>query len=110
MKKNRLMMALALSTGLLFGACGSKETKEAATEAPAPVEEKTVNTTHSYICPMDCENSASNEPGQCVVCGMDLVKNPNYEGNAEASIETTPAEEATATDGHNHDDHEGHNH
>jgi hypothetical protein len=41
---------------------------------------------------------------------MDLVKNPNYEGNAEASIETTPAEEATATDGHNHDDHEGHNH
>jgi protein SCO1/2 len=27
----------------------------------------------AYECPMQCENSASNEPGSCPVCKMDLV-------------------------------------
>lgn len=26
-----------------------------------------------YICPMECEGSAKEEPGSCPVCGMDLV-------------------------------------
>lgn len=29
----------------------------------------------AYICPMKCEGSASDKPGKCPVCGMDLVKN-----------------------------------
>ena len=28
----------------------------------------------TYICPMNCEGSGSNEPGKCKVCGMDLIK------------------------------------
>ncbi len=27
----------------------------------------------SYICPMKCEGSASDKPGKCPVCKMDLV-------------------------------------
>ena len=29
----------------------------------------------AYICPMKCEGSASDKPGKCPKCGMDLVKN-----------------------------------
>ncbi len=28
-----------------------------------------------YVCPMDCEGSASNTPGKCKICGMTLVEN-----------------------------------
>jgi hypothetical protein len=41
----------------------------------------------AYICPMECEGSASNEPGKCPVCGMELVKNPNYKGTAPDSAD-----------------------
>ena len=27
-----------------------------------------------YVCPMNCEGSASSTPGKCVVCGMNLVE------------------------------------
>ncbi len=52
------------------------ENKDAATEQTAQL---------AYICPMECEGSASNEPGKCPVCAMDLVKNPNYKGAAPDS-------------------------
>lgn len=29
---------------------------------------------YNYVCPMKCEESGSNEPGKCNVCGMDLKK------------------------------------
>lgn len=31
--------------------------------------------TSLYICPMHCEGSGSDEPGECPVCGMDYVPN-----------------------------------
>jgi len=31
--------------------------------------------TSTYVCPMHCEGSGSEEAGQCPVCGMDYVKN-----------------------------------
>ena len=31
--------------------------------------------TSTYVCPMHCEDSGSNEAGQCPVCGMDYVLN-----------------------------------
>lgn len=31
--------------------------------------------TSNYICPMHCDGSGSEEPGECPVCGMDYVKN-----------------------------------
>ncbi|MBL0073836.1 MAG: hypothetical protein IPP34_19360 [Bacteroidetes bacterium] len=73
MKKSNLLMALLISVGIGFASCGSSENKEAATQPEAVVA---INTTHAYVCPMNCENSASDAPGKCVVCGMDLVSNP----------------------------------
>ncbi len=29
--------------------------------------------TAAYVCPMHCEGSGSDEPGECPVCGMDYV-------------------------------------
>ena len=29
--------------------------------------------TSAYVCPMHCEGSGSEEPGNCPVCGMDYV-------------------------------------
>jgi len=34
--------------------------------------------TSAYICPMHCEGSGSDEPGQCPECGMDYVKNEKH--------------------------------
>lgn len=56
--------------------------------------------TSAYICPMHCEGSGSDKPGECPVCGMDYVKN-----------EDMPADGHMHEDGHDHDhNHEGHNH
>ncbi len=49
--------------------------------------------TSAYICPMHCEGSGSDKPGNCPVCGMEYKKNENQKDS-----------------GHNHDAHEGHNH
>lgn len=47
----------------------------------------------AYICTMHCEGSGSDQPGKCPKCGMEYQKNENYK-----------------PDGHDHSDHEGHNH
>lgn len=115
MKKT--MMILALSAGVIFAGCGSKQTEEAATETPAekPAEQQAeqqaeqpvvINTTHAYICPMNCEGSPSMEAGNCIKCGMALVENPDYIPADTAAAATA----ATAEDAHDHEDHEGHNH
>ena len=33
--------------------------------------------TSAYVCPMHCEGSGSDEPGQCPVCEMDYKENPD---------------------------------
>jgi hypothetical protein len=98
MKKTGMMVAVVFATGMLFGACGSTENNETATEANTE-KQVAINTTHAYICPMDCENSASMEPGTCAVCGMDLVANPNYAGaeTGEAMNEEEMASDSAAT-------------
>lgn len=94
--------------GLLISCGGDKpaETTTTVTEQAA-----VINTTSAYICPMNCENSGSDKPGVCSVCGMDLVSNPNFKGSATDSTaaqttDTTATEAGEATK----DDHEGHNH
>jgi hypothetical protein len=108
MKKNNL---IAIGFGILllaFGACGSTENKDAATDN-AGNEQVMIDTEHAYICPMHCENSASMEPGQCPVCGMDLVKNPDYTGATEAAPADSGAMMEGSHEGHDHS-HEGHSH
>ena len=107
-KKMTWLPILILSAGLM-SSCGSNENKETTTES-TPEQVAVINTTHAYICPMNCENSASMEPGLCKVCGMDLVKNPNYQGTltdsaAVSGAATTDDDTVKVEPGH-----EGHNH
>ncbi|MBL0343413.1 MAG: hypothetical protein IPP71_22685 [Bacteroidetes bacterium] len=107
MKKTILSIALIASISMLVS-CGQNkpaETTETATEQAA-----VINTTHAYVCPMNCENSASNEPGQCKVCGMDLVKNANFAGNASDTTSAAISDSMAMPAGADHENHEGHNH
>ena len=108
MKLLKFFPVMFLTAGL-FVACGG-EHKEAASDANTE-QIAAVDTVHAYICPMHCENSASMEPGTCKVCGMDLVKNPDYKGATADSTSTVPD---STTGAHTHDNasegHEGHNH
>lgn len=35
--------------------------------------------TAKYICPNHDKGSGSDSPGDCPVCGMELIENPNYQ-------------------------------
>lgn len=35
--------------------------------------------TSKFICPDHCKGSGSDKEGECPVCGMDLMENPNYQ-------------------------------
>jgi len=65
----------------------SHKTEAGETKAPQGKEY-----TSRYICPMHCEGSGSDEPGQCPACGMDYVLNKDYR------------------DEHDGHDHNGHDH
>lgn len=73
-------------------------------QKPANEESQTTSTKitdKAYICPMKCEGSASDQPGKCPVCDMDLEKNPDYTGTysapVSASADTTQPGIATDT-------------
>lgn len=77
--KSGVAAALLLG-GLALGSCQSKPAEQdaagaAATTAPADSTAAPVATA-AYICPMGCEGSASDKPGKCPVCEMDLEANP----------------------------------
>ena len=106
MKSLKFLPALLIAAGM-FIACGG-EHKEAASDTQTE-QIAVVDTMHAYICPMNCVDSGSMEPGVCKVCGMDLVKNPDYKSDAAGAMPESAAS-ATDTAAHDHDDHEGHNH
>ena len=70
---------LAVASLLLgsLASCDSKPATEAgaATQATvAPADSLAAPAaTAAYICPMKCEGSASDKPGKCPKCGMDLI-------------------------------------
>jgi hypothetical protein len=88
MKFKNIAAAFMLAAGLCgFAGCNQQpkeETKEETTESTA-----TKVTDKQYICPMKCEGSASNQPGKCPVCEMELEKNPDYSAPVAASADTT---------------------
>ncbi|UOQ79019.1 hypothetical protein MUN84_11120 [Hymenobacter sp. 5516J-16] len=69
-----------LASGAVLAGCQSKPAEQAATTAAAataPADSTALPVaTAAYLCPMGCEGSASNKPGKCPVCGMDLEPNP----------------------------------
>lgn len=79
-----MIMLLAFISG---AGCSSNTTEKQPGEEVhnAPATEATPAL--AYICPMECEGSASHEPGKCPVCSMDLVKNPNYQAPDSTAAE-----------------------
>jgi rubrerythrin len=76
--KNIFLM-LALVATLAGAACqGAPAQEEQSTKATTGQETTTEASKQlAYVCPMACEGSASEAPGKCPVCGMDLVENPD---------------------------------
>ena len=94
MKKSILLFAFAFAT-LALASCKSEPKTETTTETTT--ETATTTDKVTYACPMDCEKGKTySEPGKCPVCEMELV------ASNDAAAESH--------EGHNHDDHEGHEH
>jgi hypothetical protein len=76
----RALQACALVAVVGLSGCETKPATQeaAATTAPAATDSTatTPAVTAAYICPMGCEGSASDKPGKCPVCEMDLEPNP----------------------------------
>ncbi len=72
------MKTLIKSIGLLIGI-----TFMACTFTPNQSKEDQTGTEFSsaYICPMHCDGSGSSEAGNCPVCKMDYVQNPDSVNN-----------------------------
>ncbi|MBX0291752.1 hypothetical protein K3G63_14975 [Hymenobacter sp. HSC-4F20] len=72
--------ATLLTFGTTLTGCQSKPAEQAATpetSAASAADSTALPTaTAAYICPMGCEGSASDKPGKCPVCDMDLEPNP----------------------------------
>ncbi|MBT9392927.1 hypothetical protein KLP40_07120 [Hymenobacter sp. NST-14] len=76
-KRAVLVLLLPALAGL--ASCESKPaaTEAAAVDAAAPADSTaTPAVTAAYVCPMACEGSASDKPGKCPVCEMELEPNP----------------------------------
>ncbi len=88
----KLLFSLATASTLLLSGCNPQAETTTTSEAtrhsetvppvdntavapPADTARTTPATNAAYICPMKCEGSASDKPGKCPTCGMDLVKN-----------------------------------
>ncbi|MGV3541291.1 MAG: heavy metal-binding domain-containing protein, partial [Rufibacter sp.] len=76
MKKNLRLPLLALALAFTV-ACGQEKTTAEASETAAQEAAGTTDSTETkanqqmaYVCPMECEGSASMQPGKCPVCGM----------------------------------------
>ncbi|GGK88851.1 hypothetical protein GCM10011405_40690 [Rufibacter glacialis] len=84
--------AMALASMAFISSCNSSPSAEQpATNAHATQHGTAADSTATqagqmaYICPMQCEGSASMEPGKCPVCKMDLEKNPAFQASADST-------------------------
>lgn len=84
-------MKLAVAGVMLVAAtaltgCSSQPANTAEkTAAPAAQAANSQLATAAYRCPMGCEGSASNKPGKCPVCEMELERNPDYKPSASTA-------------------------
>jgi hypothetical protein len=84
MKNSKITIILIalFAGGILFSACGNsheghEHNADDHHEESTKKEDKKQGKeyTSAYICPMHCEGSGSDQPGECPTCGMEYVKN-----------------------------------
>lgn len=76
-------VGMVLTAAATLVSCESKPSADTAEKPTTAVAESaTPVAVTAYRCPMGCEGSASNKPGKCPVCGMDLERNPDYKDAA----------------------------
>lgn len=92
------LVVILFSIALTLGACKNKHVhhEDKAMETTETVDQTGKEYTSAYVCPMHCEGSGSDAPGECPVCGMEYVMNEKDSHDHDH-------------DGHDHD-HEGHDH
>jgi rubrerythrin len=84
---------MAVAALVAVSSCNSSSsTEQPATAGTPELEAATADSASAaqtqqmaYVCPMNCENSASMEPGKCPVCGMDLERNPAFPAPADST-------------------------
>lgn len=67
-----LLISACLFVTASFSACG---------DSTEQTEQKGKEYTATYVCPMHCDGSGSEEMGKCPVCGMDYVKNEEHKSD-----------------------------
>ncbi|RNI23678.1 heavy metal-binding domain-containing protein [Rufibacter latericius] len=90
MRKIFLAWAILLGSLASVSSCNSSSTTEqpagtTAQQGAATDSTATATKQMAYICPMECEGSASMDPGKCPVCGMDLQKNPAFAATSDST-------------------------
>jgi hypothetical protein len=81
--KSIAVVTLFFSLSLFVLSCGGNHNHDHAdhshdtTEAAAKHGEGK-EFTSAYVCPMHCETSGSEEPGNCPVCGMEYVAQADH--------------------------------
>lgn len=89
--KTSLILLPALALGAVLASCGKKDPGSAGHEghgaAPAEAKATWISPMHPWI--------KSDKPGQCPVCGMDLVPMAEYEKMQAANAPSTPGQEGS---------------
>jgi hypothetical protein len=84
----KLSFTLLLLASLAGTACKESPARQEQSEATTKQAAATgAGLQLAYICPMNCDGSASNKPGKCPVCDMDLQQNPDYHAPADSAAQ-----------------------
>ena len=90
-----ITLSLFLSVASLFASCGSSEKKTedttaTETQGKSPKEiTDMAGVTSYYECPMKCEGKKFSEPGNCPICGMELVLVEVKSDSTKTTVDTT---------------------
>ena len=94
MRNKILFIPFLLMTVLIFSACGNGNQENAesttadSTKAPKEITDMAGITSY-YECPMKCEEKKFSEPGNCPICGMELVLVEVKADSAVTTADTT---------------------
>ena len=95
MKNKILILPLIVLAVMIFNSCGSNEnkaTENTATDSTAQSPKELTDmagVTSYYEWPMKCEGKKFTEPGNCPICGMELVLVEMKTDSTQVAADTT---------------------